>query len=145
MGGSRPTYLPLDKRFHQIQPAVSRYHNQPEGIQHLITLFLFFIQTKPLFFQHMQFYSNSILTTPATSVTFCDKRFNRLLVTMVCLQLHHKHPTFRCVHALLHGASRLKHWCFEVSHSREHLLKTTTPWYNATLWVGILRNLRKHC
>lgn len=58
--------------------------------------------------------------------------------------LHQNRPTFRCVHALLHGASWLKHRCFEVSHRGEHLLKATASWYNATLWVGILRNLRKH-
>lgn len=75
-----------------------------------------------------------------TSFAALSKKVNRLL-----LQLHHKHPTFRCVHALLHGASRLKHRCFEVGHSREHLLKTTTPWNNAALGVGILRNLNKFC
>lgn len=69
---------------------------------------------------------------------------SKSITTRNLLQLLHKHPTFRCVHALLHGASGLKHRCFEVSHSREHFLKTTTPWYDATLWVGILRNLRKH-
>lgn len=49
--------------------------------------------------------------------------------------------TFGSVHPLLHGASWLKHGCFKISHSAEHLLETASPWHNATLWVRILRNL----
>ena len=68
--------------------------------------------------------------------------YNGLFVS--CLHSSNKHRTFWRVHALLHGASGLEHRGFEVSHSREHLLETTTPWDNATLWVGILRDLGKH-
>lgn len=79
-----------------------------------------------------------------TSPHYKFHKLNMLRVPAECFQHHHSHLTFRCVHALLHGASRLKHWCFEVSHCREHLLKAAAAWYNAALWVGILRNLRKY-
>lgn len=56
--------------------------------------------------------------------------------------LHRFKPyTFRRIHSLLHGASWLKHRSFEIGHSREHLLKTTSPRHNAAFWVRILRNL----
>ncbi len=50
--------------------------------------------------------------------------------------------TFRRVHALLHGSSRLKHWGFKISYSRQHLLKTTAARHHTALRVRILRDLQ---